>query len=55
MEEEGHKQPESIKLNEKLEVPWEMNEDKNIDESESDKPSFGVAVSGKAIHFMFLN
>ena len=32
-----------------------MNEDQNSDEAESEKPSFGVAVSGKAIHFMFLN
>jgi len=36
-------------------VPWELNEDKDLDDAELEKPNFGVAISGKAIHFMFLN
>ena len=42
-------------MNEKLEVPWELSEDKNLDQAEFEKPDFGVALSGKALNFMFLN
>ena len=36
-------------------MPWELSEDKNLDQAELEKPDFGVALSGKALNFMFLN